>query len=158
MKRKFGLLWSVVAILGMTLTPALTLEIDDRCDPTRIPQSNHGGGGAGEYDYNRCDSQKGLFCNEYSRCACFVADSYYDYYYRRCLAKIGYPCKASYTFSVPCGENAECPYDTGFCQCRAGYFPTYDRRACTNGSFNPRDNTKIPFAISFALGAVLLSL
>lgn len=118
-----------LALFILNSNPTDSLEFEERCDPTRVSYNSNPGG---DYDYNRCDAKKGLYCNEYSRCACYVADSYYEYRYRRCIAKVGHPCRATYTFSVPCGENAECTYDTGFCQCRLGYYPTYDQRACTN--------------------------
>jgi len=121
-----------------------SLEIDERCNPSRLPYNNNGPATYG-YDYNRCDPHKGLYCNEYSRCACYVPDSYYDYYLGRCIAKVGHPCKATYTFSIPCGDNAECPHDSGFCQCRNGYFPSYDRRSCTNSARKAQFTTFLPF-------------
>ena len=104
------------------------LEIEDVCDPSRLPYSSN----PLEYDYTRCDASKGLYCNTYSRCDCYVVDSYYDYYYGRCLGKIGYPCQATPSFTIPCGENGECDTNTGFCQCREGYGSNYDRRGCSS--------------------------
>jgi hypothetical protein len=105
------------------------LEYEAICDPSRLPYSSN----PVEYDYNRCDPRQGLFCNTYSRCDCYVVDSYYDDYLGKCVGKIGHPCQATPSFSISCGENAECEGGTGFCRCEEGYFQNYDRRGC-NGS------------------------
>jgi len=136
---------TICLILGI-IGVILGLELDDPCDASRYPSSSN----PIEYDsYTKCDPRQGLFCNtQTSRCSCYVVDSEYDHYYDTCRGKIGFPCKASPSFSISCGENAYCEEPHGFCKCEEDY------KADPNDKFNC--NSGLNLAGSLSTFAVFL--